>query len=120
MRVLFDSTSCNEDIDIGVSFDGTWNKQENSSLYCIRCFIDILRGLVIDFEIISKHCNDCYKTAADLGNDNPEYAVWYADHSKSGKCEKNYDGSQVRWKFMLLVRIKAIVDITDSLIGAFL
>lgn len=28
-----------------------------------------------------------------MGNNSPEYEVWYADHSKSGRCEKNYDGS---------------------------
>lgn len=71
----------------------TWHKRGHNSLYCIGCVIDILTGLVIDFEVISKYCHDCTKTAADLGNNSTEYAVWYEDHKKSGKCEKNYDGS---------------------------
>lgn len=82
-----------EIIDIGVSYDGTWQKRGHTSLYSVGCVIDILTGLVIDFEVLSKYCHDCIKTASDLGGNTPEYSVWYEAHSKSGDCEKNYEGS---------------------------
>jgi hypothetical protein len=80
-------------IDIGVSYDGSWQKRGHTSLYAIGCVIDIITGLVIDFEVISKYCHDCVKTAADLGKNSPEYACWFETHRDSGRCEKNFEGS---------------------------
>lgn len=50
----------NEDvIDVVVSYDGTWHKRGHTCLYGIGFAIDILTGLVIDFEILSKYCSKC-------------------------------------------------------------
>ncbi|GFW35785.1 uncharacterized protein TNCV_727201 [Trichonephila clavipes] len=46
-------------IDITVSYDGTWQKWGHSSLYGIGIVIDILTGLIIDYEILSKYCPEC-------------------------------------------------------------
>ncbi|GFT52722.1 uncharacterized protein TNCV_205671 [Trichonephila clavipes] len=46
-------------IDITVSYDGTWQKRGHSSLYGIGIVIDILTGLIIDYEILSKYCPEC-------------------------------------------------------------
>ncbi|GFT23198.1 transposable element Tcb2 transposase [Trichonephila clavipes] len=43
-------------LDITVSFDGSWQKRSYKSLYGIEVVIDLLRGLVIDYEILSKYC----------------------------------------------------------------
>lgn len=80
-------------IDIGVSFDGSWQKRGYSSMYCIGCVIDIYTGLIVDFEVVSKYCHECTKTAAELGAKSAEYSVWHESHKTSGKCEKNYEGS---------------------------
>ncbi|GFS59944.1 uncharacterized protein TNCV_3957401 [Trichonephila clavipes] len=45
-------------IDITVSYDGTWQKRGHSSLYGIGIVIDILTGLIIDYEILSKYCQN--------------------------------------------------------------
>lgn len=46
-------------LDITVSYDGSWQKRGFTSKYGIGCFIEILTGLVIDFEVLSKFCNQC-------------------------------------------------------------
>lgn len=41
-------------LDITVSYDGTWQKRGFTSKYGIGYCIEVLTGLVIDFEILSK------------------------------------------------------------------
>ena len=67
-------------IDISVSHDGTWHKRGHTSNYGVGCVIDILTGLVIDFEVISKYCHTCSLTEKTLGKESPEYAFWYEGH----------------------------------------
>lgn len=53
---MVDSPSSNDGvIDIGLSCDGTWQKQGHSSLYTIGCVIDILTGFVINFGVVHKN-----------------------------------------------------------------
>ena len=49
----------NEVLDIAVSYNGTWHKRGHSSLYGLGLVIDILTGLVIDFELLSRYCAMC-------------------------------------------------------------
>ena len=46
-------------INIQVSFDGTWQKRGFTSNYGIGVCIDILTGLVIDYEVLSLYCHAC-------------------------------------------------------------
>ena len=46
-------------IDIGVSFDGTWQKRGFTSLYGVGVCIDVMTGLVVDYELLSKYCHAC-------------------------------------------------------------
>ncbi|GFT09557.1 uncharacterized protein TNCV_797601 [Trichonephila clavipes] len=78
-------------IDITVSYDGTWQKRGHSSLYGIGIVIDILTGLIIDYEILSKYCPECTTAKRDLGENSAEYSIWYKSHQK--ECSKNYVGS---------------------------
>ncbi|KAF8793037.1 hypothetical protein HNY73_004566 [Argiope bruennichi] len=78
-------------IDITVSYDGTWQKRGHSSLYGIGIIVDILTGLIIDFEIISKYCPECTTAKRDLGEKSPEFSIWYKTHKSD--CSKNYMGS---------------------------
>ncbi|GFU86721.1 uncharacterized protein TNCV_4966661 [Trichonephila clavipes] len=77
--------------DITVSYDGTWQKRGHSSLYGIGIVIDILTGLVIDYEILSKYCPECTTAKRDLGENSAEYSMWYKSHQE--ECSKNYVGS---------------------------
>lgn len=46
-------------INISVSFEGTWQKRGFSSHYGIGVCINILTGLVIDYEVLSSYCHAC-------------------------------------------------------------
>ena len=46
-------------INIRVSFDGTWQKRGFTSRHGIGVCIDILTGLVLDFEVLSSYCHAC-------------------------------------------------------------
>lgn len=79
-------------IDLIASFDGSWHKRGHTSLYGIGCVIDVITGLVVYYEILSKYCHMCVNTANDLGEDSPEFYIWYQGHKKF-ECCKNYEGS---------------------------
>lgn len=78
-------------IDLCVSFDGTWHKRGHTSLYGIGVVIDMLTGLVVDYEILSKYCHECVVTQRDLGPETPEFEAWYSGHKDV--CQKNFSGS---------------------------
>lgn len=84
-------------LDICVSYDGTWQKRGHTSLYGIGVVIDILTGLVVDFEILSKYCHDCLTANRDLEKNthNMKYGVFhihlsariiFLDHQTAWKC----------------------------------
>lgn len=80
-------------IDIATSYDGTWHKRGHTSLYGVGLAIDMLTGLVVDFQVLSKYCHMCATAAAELGADSPEYGIWFEGHKKSDECNINYEGS---------------------------
>lgn len=86
------SLDAEEVLDIDVSFDGSWHKRGFTSQYGIVSVIDILTGLVVDFEVLSKYCHMCLITAAELDEDSPDYNIWFEAHVKSGECRTNFDG----------------------------
>ncbi|GFW39728.1 uncharacterized protein TNCV_3188991 [Trichonephila clavipes] len=63
----------------------------HSSLYGIGIVIDILTGLIIDYEILSKYCPECTTAKRDLGENSAEYSIWYKSHQE--ECSENYVGS---------------------------
>lgn len=80
-------------IDIAASYDGTWQKRGHASLYGVGLVIDLLTGLVVDFEILSKYCQICCTAAAELDSDSPEYGIWSESHVGSSECNKNFEGA---------------------------
>lgn len=78
-------------IDLAVSYDGSWHKRGFTSNYGVGCVIDILTGLVIDFEILSKYCHACALAKNDLGDKSPEFSFWFEGHKTI--CEADYSGS---------------------------
>lgn len=80
----------NEVFDITVRYDGSWQKRGFTSKYGICCCIEILTGLIIDFEVLSKFCNKCEVAKQKISN--PEhFKTWYNNHK--GVCNQNYVGS---------------------------
>ena len=75
-------------LNIGVSFDGTWQKRGHSSHNGAGAVIDLLTGLPIDSETLS---NFCYKCTVGPNETDSNYAEWFEKHKEN--CQKNYDGS---------------------------
>ncbi len=61
-------------LDIGVSFDGTWQKRGHSSHNGVGPVIDLLTSWPIDSSILS---NYCYKCTTEPKKDDPD---WMASH----------------------------------------
>ncbi|GBN75355.1 hypothetical protein AVEN_31746-1 [Araneus ventricosus] len=78
-------------LDISVLYDGTWQKRGYTSNLGVGCVIDILTGIVIDFEILSKYCHECVISERDLKKNSVEFKIWFAGHKN--ECEKNFHGS---------------------------
>lgn len=87
----FDSVADQDILDITVSYDGTWQKRGHTSLYGIGLVIDIMTGLVIDYEILSKYCPECVTAKRDLGEGTAEFSIWFSGHKCD--CSQNYTGS---------------------------
>lgn len=80
-----------EALDITVSYDGSWQKRGHTSHYGVGAVIDVLTGLVIDYEVLSTYCHACSLSATRLGGDSADFRQWYEGHA--GECCQNFDGS---------------------------
>ncbi len=79
-------------VRIPVSFDGSWFTREHSSLYGFGAVIDLLTGLIMDFTILSKHCQRCSLKLSQYGGvQSHEFVQWYEQHKDN--CDINYEGS---------------------------
>ena len=76
---------------ITVSFDGTWQKRGHASMHGVAAVIDVVTGLVVDYEVLSMYCHSCSCKKAQLGADSPAFTAWYAEHQND--CSINYHGS---------------------------
>ena len=75
-------------LDVMVSFDGTWHKRGFTSLYGVGIVIDVMTGLVLDYEVLSKFCQAC--SMKDVENmSERERNEWNENH----KCTINFSGS---------------------------
>ncbi|GFS69492.1 uncharacterized protein TNCV_3893701 [Trichonephila clavipes] len=80
-----------EIIDVILSYDGTWQKRGHTSNLGLGIIIDILSGLVLDFEVLSKYCQNCVVAGRDMGVDSAEFHIWQKGHVD--ECDKNFDGT---------------------------
>ncbi|GFY31639.1 uncharacterized protein TNCV_4199501 [Trichonephila clavipes] len=76
---------------MSVSYDGTWQKRGHTSNLGLEIIIDILSGLVLDFEVLSKYCHNCVVAGRDMGVDWAEFHIWQKGHTD--ECDKNFDGT---------------------------
>ncbi len=80
-------------INIRVSFDGTWQKRGFTSHYGIGVCIDLITGLVIDFEVLSSYCHACAlkeNARREKNITEEEYNTWKEKHDD---CTKNFSTS---------------------------
>ncbi|GFW74113.1 integrase catalytic domain-containing protein [Trichonephila clavipes] len=89
VKGVYQSNSAITDVD--VTFDGTWLTWGHSSKIDVGCVIDLLTGFVMDFEIMSKRCNECEHAKSGLRENSEEFHLWYEGHISS--CAINHIGS---------------------------
>ena len=75
-------------IDIHPAFDGTWQKRGFTSKYRAGFVIDMLTGLAVDFELMSKYCHVC---ACQVHASEEDRTAWMAKHKAN--CCINHEGS---------------------------
>ncbi|GFV16866.1 uncharacterized protein TNCV_3363631 [Trichonephila clavipes] len=91
-HVKVDASLKNQEIiDVSVSYDGTWQKRGHTSNLGLGIIIDILSGLVLDFEVLSKYCQNCVVAGRDMGVYSAEFYIWQKGHAD--ECDKNFDGT---------------------------
>ncbi|GBN09217.1 hypothetical protein AVEN_268480-1 [Araneus ventricosus] len=78
-------------INITVSYDGTWQKRWHASLYGICIVVDILTGLVTEYDILSKNCPEYTTVKRDLGKHIADFSISYEPHRP--EYSENYVGS---------------------------
>ena len=64
-------------LNIGVSFDGSWQRRGHSSHSGKEVVIDLLTGLPLDYEVLSNISNKC-KQGPKEGDDS--YEAWIREH----------------------------------------
>ena len=74
-------------LDIGVSFDGSWQKRGHSSNNGMASVIDLVTGLPIDYEVLSNFCIKCSLAERDQFDSDD----WKTKHAPN--CSRNFDGS---------------------------
>ena len=57
----------------------------------VAAVVDVVTGLVVDYEVLSMYCHSCSCKKAQLGADSPAFTAWYAEHQND--CSINYHGS---------------------------
>jgi hypothetical protein len=60
----------------------------HASLYRIEIVVDVLNGLIIDHEILSKYCPEYTAAKRNLGMNSAEFFIWFEGHKT--KCKENY------------------------------
>ena len=78
-------------LNISVSYDGTWQKRGYHSHNGVGVVIDVLTGLVLDFEVLSNTCRTCTQMKDKLTCE--EFEEWSKGHNLKKQCEKNHEGS---------------------------
>ena len=79
-------------IDVTVSFDGSCMTRGHSSLYGIGCVVDVVTGLVLDYAVMLRYCQQCANACVRYGGKaTVDFTEWYRFHERD--CNINYSGS---------------------------
>ena len=85
---------CDENgyLNIDVSYDGTWQKRGHTSLVSMGFIIEVNTGLVIDYDILCKHCPKCVNLHRKLEKKEITEAQ-YTERMNSHDCSINFQGA---------------------------
>ncbi|GFS70072.1 uncharacterized protein TNCV_748401 [Trichonephila clavipes] len=91
VRKVYGSQNDKDIVDIGVSYNGSWLTRGHTSNMGVGCVIDLLIGFVIDYEVMSKRCEECEKAKFALEEDSAEFRIWFEGHQNV--CSATHVGS---------------------------
>lgn len=74
-------------LEVAVSYDGTWMTRGHRSHVAAAFVMDVERGYVLDFEVLSNFCQECHKKEKTLSP--ADFARWKLGHTG---CANNFDG----------------------------
>ena len=78
-----------EEKDVAVSIDGTWQRKGFTSTLGVVTAISVEEGKVLDCVILSKSCKGCTRMESIRKSDPLQFKRWQTSH----KCNLNYHGS---------------------------
>lgn len=113
-------------INIGVSYDGSWQKRGFTSKYGVGCVIEVITGLVIDYVVLSKYCRVCQKKKTEVDENSPQFKIWFDGHKPV--CQANYEGSspameteaaEILWKRSESLGFRYVSVISDGDLKSF-
>ena len=56
------AVGADDEIEVTVSFDGTWHKRDHSTYYGVGVAVEYITVLLIDTEVLSNFCQGCLKS----------------------------------------------------------
>ena len=80
-----------------VSFDGTWAKSGFTSLIGVVFVISVETGEVLDYQIVSKECQQCSIRKAQFGEDSEAFGEWRMEHVASEEWDIYFEGIVRNW-----------------------
>lgn len=82
---------CTVGEEIGVSYDGSWQRRGYSSLNGVGTIISVDTGKILDTTILSRYCKTC-AVNENMKTEKPdEYENWWVKHEEN--CQLNHTGS---------------------------
>ena len=84
-----DNSPVNGFTDISVSFDGSWLTRGHTSKIGLGCVIDVLTDYVIDYHVMSLHCQVCATIGKKMmAKGKAEHEKWKKAHVLTSKVNK--------------------------------
>ena len=109
IKAAYQDTDADVDIDdivdIDCSFDGTWQKCGFMSLYGVGVVMDVLTGLVVDYEVLSLYCHTCVINKARKPPE--EFRLWKQGHEARRECSINHEGSSMAMEKVAAERLRS-------------
>lgn len=88
-------------MDISVSYDGSWQKRGFTSKNGVGCCVEVLTGMVIDYEVLTKYCRTCEAMKSKL--ETADFETWFENHKS--QCQQNYEGSSPNMEVVAAERL---------------
>ena len=85
-----DSITESSELEVTVSFDGTWHHRGFKSSNGVGVAMSVDTGEILDAVVLSKTCSTCQKHRAEKTPE--EFEIWQLQHKNDGECEQNFDG----------------------------